>query len=476
VRCGVGPERFVCVALPKSVELVVAMLAVLKAGAAYLGIDLTYPAERIAYMIEDADPVLVLTDTESRTLLPASGNHFVLDDPNTRAGLDQLPAHDVTDEERTHPLRPHNPAFVIYTSGSTGRPKGVVVEHHGLNHYLAWSRHVYPGVSGRALVHSSVSFDLTVTGLYAPLTAGGAVHLIELDAAPRTEPARPTFVKATPSHLPLLTTLPAQFSPTKQLVLGGEALLGEVLDEWRAKHPGVTVYNEYGPTETTVGCMERRIEPGQRIPAGVISLGKPSWNTQMYVLDDALRPVPFGVAGEIYIAGDLVTRGYHGRPGLTASRFVANPFGPPGSRMYRSGDIGRRRRDGEYEFVARVDDQVKVRGFRVELGEIEAVVGQQPGIDRTRRSSAPGAPRRCPSTWCRRRSWRWRRCHSRRTASWTRRRCPRPCTRRTRPAARPARPARRSSASCSRRRWACRRSRSTTTSSPWAATRCSRSG
>ncbi|MFC0430629.1 non-ribosomal peptide synthetase [Kutzneria buriramensis] len=396
VRCGVGPERFVCVALPKSVELVVTMLAVLKAGAAYLGIDLTYPAERIAYMIEDADPVLVLTDTESRSLLPASGNHFVLDDPNTRAGLDKLPAHDVTDEERTHPLRPHNPAFVIYTSGSTGRPKGVVVEHHGLNHYLAWSRHVYPGVSGRALVHSSVSFDLTVTGLYAPLTAGGAVHLIELDAAARTEPARPTFVKATPSHLPLLTNLPAQFSPTKQLVLGGEALLGEVLDEWRAKHPGVTVYNEYGPTETTVGCMERRIEPGQRIPAGVITLGKPSWNTQMYVLDDALRPVPFGVAGEIYIAGDLVTRGYHGRPGLTASRFVANPFGPPGSRMYRSGDIGRRRRDGEYEFVARVDDQVKVRGFRVELGEIEAVVGQQPGIDRVAvivREDQPGDKR-----------------------------------------------------------------------------------
>jgi amino acid adenylation domain-containing protein len=398
VRCGVGPERFVCVALPKSVDLVVAMLAVLKAGAAYLAVDLSYPAERIAFMIEDADPLLVLTNTEVRSRLPEGGNHFVLDDPNTLASLELLPGHEVTDEDRTHPLHPHNPAFVIYTSGSTGRPKGVVVEHYSLNHYLAWSRHVYPGVAGRALVHSSVSFDLTVTGLYAPLTAGGTVHLIELDTAStaRTDPARPTFVKATPSHLPLLTNLPAQFSPTKQLVLGGEPLLGEVLDEWRAKHPGVTVFNEYGPTETTVGCMECRIEPGQRIPAGVVTLGKPGWNTQMFVLDAALRPVPFGVAGEIYIAGDLVTRGYHGRPGQTATRYVANPFGPPGSRMYRSGDLGRRRRDGEYEFVARVDDQVKVRGFRVELGEIEAVIGQHPGIDRVAvivREDQPGDKR-----------------------------------------------------------------------------------
>ncbi|MEV6602104.1 amino acid adenylation domain-containing protein [Actinoplanes sp. NPDC051346] len=398
VRCGVGPERFVCVALPKSVDLVVAMLAVLKAGAAYLAVDLTYPAERIALMIDDADPVMVLTSAEGRSRLPERGNHFVLDDPDTLADLERLPAHEVTDEERTHPLHPHHPAFVIYTSGSTGRPKGVVVEHYSLNHYLAWSRHVYPGVAGRALVHSSVSFDLTVTGLYAPLTAGGTVDLIELDTAStaRTDPARSTFVKATPSHLPLLTNLPAGFSPTEQLVLGGEPLVGEVLDEWRARHPGVTVFNEYGPTETTVGCMECRIEPGQRIPPGVLTLGKPAWNTQMFVLDAALRPVPFGVAGEIYIAGDLVTRGYHGRPGLTATRFVANPFGPPGSRMYRSGDLGRRRRDGEYEFLARVDDQVKVRGFRVELGEIEAVIGQHPGIDQVAvivREDQPGDKR-----------------------------------------------------------------------------------
>jgi acyl-coenzyme A synthetase/AMP-(fatty) acid ligase/acyl carrier protein len=231
-------------------------------------------------------------------------------------------------------------------------------------------------------VHSSVSFDLTVTGLYAPLTAGGCIHLIDLNAQAENIriPVRPTFVKATPSHLPLLISLPASFSPTEQLVIGGEPLLGEVLDEWRAKNPGVTVFNEYGPTETTVECMECRIVPGQQVPPGVVELGFPSWNTQMYVLDAALQPVPVGVAGEIYIAGDLVTRGYHNRPGQTAGRYVANPYGPAGSRMYRSGDLARRTAAGAWEFLARVDDQVKIRGFRIELGEIEAVLRQDPRV------------------------------------------------------------------------------------------------
>ncbi|MFD2415758.1 amino acid adenylation domain-containing protein [Amycolatopsis pigmentata] len=381
VRAGVGPERFVAVALPKSTDLVVAMLAVLTAGAAYVAVDLSYPQERIAFMLDDVDPVLVLTSTEVAGTLPVDGNLVVLDDPHTAAVLDALPGEAVTDDERTHPLRPRNPAFAIYTSGSTGRPKGVVVEHHSLNHYLAWARDAYPGVAGRALVHSSVSFDLTVTGLYATLTAGGCVHLIDLDEnAARKNPVRPTFVKATPSHLPLLIALPGRFSPTEQLVLGGEPLLGEVLDEWRTKHPDVTVFNEYGPTETTVECMDCRILPGETVPPGVVTLGYASWNTQMYVLDAALRPVPVGVAGEIYIAGELVTRGYHRRPALTAGRYVANPFGPPGSRMYRSGDLARRCRDGRLEFLARVDDQVKVRGFRIELGEIEAVLGQDPAV------------------------------------------------------------------------------------------------
>ncbi|SDM86835.1 non-ribosomal peptide synthetase [Allokutzneria albata] len=371
VRKGVGPERFVGVALPKSTETVVALLAVLKAGAAYLTVDLAYPAERIAYMLDDAAPVLVLTRSELADRVPAE--NLVL--------LDELDLSEVPDHEVSTQLAMRNPAFIIYTSGSTGRPKGVVVEHHSINHYLAWSRQLYTEVRGRALVHSSLSFDLTVTGVYAPLTAGGCVQLIELDDdGSADDVARPTFVKATPSHLPMLINLPDRFSPTDQLVLGGEPLLGEVLDEWRARNPAATVFNEYGPTETTVGCMEYVIKPGDRVVPGVLSLGKPAWNTQMYVLDGNLNPAPVGVAGELYIAGDLVTRGYHNRQGLTAERFVANPFGPPGSRMYRSGDLGRRRGDGQLEFIARVDDQVKVRGYRIELGEIEAVLGQAPGV------------------------------------------------------------------------------------------------
>ncbi|MFI0982037.1 amino acid adenylation domain-containing protein [Streptomyces sp. NPDC021093] len=379
VARGAGPERLVALAVPRSAETLVAVLAVLKSGAAYLPIDLTHPAERIAYTLADARPLCVLTTVGAAAQLPATDDpHLLLDAPDTAAALAALPAHDLTDDDRSAPLSLRNPAYVIYTSGSTGRPKGVVVEHHSLDAYLAWAREAYGSVAGRALVHSPVSFDLTVTGLFAPLTSGGTVHLIELDDQAPTagEFDRPSFVKATPSHLALLTALPERFSPSEQLVLGGESLMGEVLDEWRRRHPGATVINEYGPTETTVGCTEFRIEPGDSAPSGVITIGRPIWNTRMYVLDESLRALPVGVGGELFIAGDLVTRGYLGRPGLTAERFVPDPFGVPGGRMYRTGDLGRWQYDGlgegRLEFLGRTDDQVKLRGFRIEPAEIEA--------------------------------------------------------------------------------------------------------
>ncbi|WP_050501420.1 MULTISPECIES: non-ribosomal peptide synthetase [unclassified Streptomyces] len=369
---GARPETFVAIALPKSVDLVVAVLAVFRAGAAYLPLDPDYPADRLAFVLDDVDPVLVLTTTT--TELPGTRPRLHLDAdlfPDTDGGA-----------ARTEPLPGFVPdsaaAYVIFTSGSTGRPKGVVVEHRSLNSYLAWARNAYDSVERGALVHSPISFDLTVTGVFAPLTAGGAIDLVDLNGdAPGT---RPAFVKATPSHLSLLLNLPDAFSPTEQLVLGGESLMGELLDEWRRRHPGVTVVNEYGPTETTVGCTEFRIAPGDTVPSGVITIGRPVWNTRMYVLDARLRPLPVGVTGELYIAGDLVTRGYLNRLGLTAAKFVADPYGPPGSRMYRSGDLGRRNRHGELEFVARVDHQVKLRGFRIELGEVESAVGKHPDV------------------------------------------------------------------------------------------------
>ncbi|MEU4641568.1 amino acid adenylation domain-containing protein [Micromonospora sp. NPDC023814] len=369
VARGAGPEARVALALPRSVELVVAILAVLKSGAAYVPVDTGYPAGRIAYLLADSEPALVLATPETAGLVPAGA--LVLDGP-----VDGDDA-DLTDADRVAPLRPGHPAYVLYTSGSTGRPKGVVVEHRAVTAYLAWARDTYPGLAGTALLHSPVSFDLTVTGLLGPLTAGGTVRLAAIDEAAARVGDRPAFLKVTPSHLPLLD---AELSPTTDLVIGGEALTAEQLADWRAAHPGVAVINEYGPTEATVGCVAARVAPGEELPAGAVSIGRPTWNTRVYLLDAALNPVPPGVAGELYVAGDQLARGYLRRPGLTAERFLPCPYGPPGQRMYRTGDLARWRADGTLDYLGRRDNQVKIRGMRIELGEIESALLARPDV------------------------------------------------------------------------------------------------
>ncbi|WBB69500.1 amino acid adenylation domain-containing protein [Micromonospora sp. WMMD812] len=371
VAGGAGAETRVALALPRSAELVVAILAVLKSGAAYVPVDNGYPAGRIAYLIEDAEPAFVLATAETAALVPAGA--LVLD---AGTGAD-LAATDLTDADRLAPLRPEHPAYVLYTSGSTGRPKGVVVEHRAVAAYLAWARHTYPGLAGTALLHSPVSFDLTVTGLLGTLTAGGTVRLAAFDDDGARAGGRPSFLKITPSHLPLLGP---ELSPTTDLVIGGEALTGEQLAGWRAGHDDVAVINEYGPTEATVGCVAARIAPGEQVPAGPVPIGHPTWNTRAYLLDAALNPVPPGVAGELYVAGDQLARGYLRRPGLTAERFLPCPYGAPGERMYRTGDLARRRADGTLEYLGRRDSQVKVRGMRIELGEIESVLLARPDV------------------------------------------------------------------------------------------------
>ncbi|MFJ6811658.1 amino acid adenylation domain-containing protein, partial [Streptomyces anulatus] len=382
---GAGPEQLVAVAVERSTELVVALLAVAATGAAYLPLDTEQPVERLEFMLSDAAPVLLVTTSAAAGALPAGEVPvLLLDAPETaaaRAAADPAP---IGDADRLAPLDPAHPAYVIYTSGSTGRPKGVVVPHAALNAYLAWARVHYDAGDGRWLVHSPVSFDLTVTGLFVPLTAGGCVHLVELgEGAPDGPPSvRPTLVKGTPSHIPVLTELPEEFSPTAQLIVGGELLTSDAVRQWRAARPGVTVVNEYGPTETTVGCTEFRVGPDDELPEAAVPIGRPSWNTALLVLDAALRPVAPGIPGEVYISGTHVARGYLNRPGLTASRFVADPFAADGSRMYRTGDLARWGADGELRFVARVDDQVKVRGYRIELGEIEAVLTTHAGVAR----------------------------------------------------------------------------------------------
>ncbi|MFD3514396.1 amino acid adenylation domain-containing protein, partial [Streptomyces sp. NPDC058663] len=362
---GAGPGSLVAVMLPRSVDLMVALLAVLKSGAAYVPVDPSYPAERIAVILADAAPALVVAaDGE---LVPG-GLETVRPTAAESDGVDSLEP------------RPGDAAYVIFTSGSTGRPKGVVVEHRALGAYLRRAAAAYPDAAGLSLAHTSVSFDLTVTCLLTPLTAGGCVHLAEIPDAVGAE--RPTFLKGTPSHLRLLDTLGEEVSPTGTLVLGGEALRGEMLAGWRAAHPGATVINAYGPTEATVNAMEFRIEPGEQVADGPVPIGRPFPYARVYVLDSGLRPVRPGARGELYLAGEGLARGYLRMPGQSSQRFVADPYGRPGTRMYRTGDLARQRPDGTVEYLGRVDDQVKVRGFRIELGEIEAAAGTVPGVRR----------------------------------------------------------------------------------------------
>ncbi|MGC4749210.1 amino acid adenylation domain-containing protein [Micromonospora sp. DT201] len=328
VADGAGSESIVAVRMPRSADLVVALLAVLKAGAAYLPIDPDYPAERIGLILDDARPIAVIDEV------------VVPDGPDHDLGVRVSPEH---------------PAYVIYTSGSTGRPKGVVIRQAGMVNYLARAAAVYPGLPDEARFHSSVGFDTTVTSVFGALVAGGRVV---------TEERRTAFLKVTPGHLAALSDI-----PEKLLMVGGEALRYDQLPA------GVSVVNSYGPTETTVACTDFTVDgPGE----GVVPIGRPMWNTRVYVLDAALRPVPPGVAGELYVAGAGLARGYLGRPGLTAERFVACPF--EGGRMYRTGDLAKWRPDGVLEFLGRTDDQVKVRGYRIELGEVEAAVAAHPEV------------------------------------------------------------------------------------------------
>ncbi|MGW1542235.1 amino acid adenylation domain-containing protein, partial [Streptomyces sp. NPDC002309] len=376
---GAGPEGLVAVMMHRSVDLVVALLAVVKTGAAYVPIDPDYPADRITYLLTDAEPLLVLTSEATQAVLQDEQTHLVVDAPSTVATLTRLADTDVADFERGTPLLPQHPAYVIYTSGSTGRPKGVVVSHEAVCHYVTWATDAYPGLSDRTVLHSSVSFDLTVTPLYGTLVAGGTLHLTDIRDGFPEEPA-PTFLKVTPSHLSVLAEQPAGTFASGDLVVGGESLSWDQLTKWRTAHPGVAVTNEYGPTEAAVGCVALAVAPGEPDLHGDIPIGRPSRNMRVFVLDTALRPVPPGVPGELYLAGVQLARGYLDRPGLTAQRFVASPFGGPGERMYRTGDLARWNANGQLEYLGRTDDQVKVRGFRVELGEVEAALLALPGV------------------------------------------------------------------------------------------------
>ncbi|WP_344096030.1 amino acid adenylation domain-containing protein [Streptomyces stramineus] len=379
---GVGPESYVAVALPRGVELPVALLAVAKTGAAYLPVDPGYPADRIGYIFDDARPVCVLTTADTAPALPVEERALlVVDDAATLAALGGLPGTDLTDAERPAGLSAASPAYAIYTSGSTGRPKGVVVTAGNLVNFLtAMGLCLAPAASDRLLAVTTVAFDIAGLELYLPLVSGGAVVLATPEQVRDTAlladlvaAAGVTVMQATPSLWQALVAQRPEALRGLRVLVGGEALPAPLAGRLAELGAGVT--NLYGPTETTIWSAAAEITGG-----GTPPIGMPILNTQVYVLDAGLRPVPAGVPGELYIAGAGVARGYRGRPGLTAERFVANPFGEPGARMYRTGDLAKWRADGQLEFVGRVDHQVKVRGFRIELGEIEAAVAAHPGV------------------------------------------------------------------------------------------------
>ncbi|MEV0391233.1 amino acid adenylation domain-containing protein [Nonomuraea sp. NPDC050643] len=369
---GVGVESVVGVCLDRGVDLVVALLAVWKAGAGYVPIDPGQPVERMAFMLADSRAVLTITNGEIAEELPAGrARVLVLDDAFTKLRLTAAPA---VRPDRV--MTGEQVAYVIYTSGSTGRPKGVVVTQAGLANYVEWASGAYEVGEGAPL-HSSVAFDLTVTSLWVPLVSGAAVVSVEggPDELAGALSGGLGLVKVVPAHLSLLAEV-MPHDAGRTWVVGGETLPGALVRSWLARSPESVVVNEYGPTETVVGCcvyeMRADTEVGESVP-----IGRPIANCRLYVLDHRLRPVPPGVAGELYIAGAQVARGYAGRADLTAERFVACPH-EPGARMYRTGDRVCWSADGQLMFLGRVDDQVKIRGFRIEPGEVRAVVAAHP--------------------------------------------------------------------------------------------------
>ncbi|MFJ8934327.1 amino acid adenylation domain-containing protein [Streptomyces sp. NPDC102365] len=351
---GVGPERTVAVALPRSADLVTALLAVHRVGGAYLPLDADYPEERLAFMLEDARPVCVIRDS-----LP-------------EGPYGALPAA----------YDPSSPAYVIYTSGSTGRPKGVVVPQSGIVNRLLWMQDAY-GLTGadRVLQKTPSSFDVSVWEFFWPLITGATLVVARPDGhkdprylAELIRRQGVTVAHFVPSMLQLFLEEPAAAgcAGLRRVMCSGEALPVPLAHRFHRTLAATELHNLYGPTEASVDVTAVQVRPG----ASSVPIGRPVWNTRVYVLDAALRPVPPGVAGELYLAGAQLARGYLGRAGLTAERFVADPYGEPGERMYRTGDLARWTPDGTVEYLGRTDDQVKIRGFRIELGEIETALAR----------------------------------------------------------------------------------------------------
>ncbi len=382
LKHGVRGGTVLPIALPRSAAMATAWLAVLKTGAAALPVDPSYPAERLRHLLDAAGPdTPVVTSAEHAPALPpGTRDTLVLDAPHVRDALDALPDTPVTDAERGRPLHPGDPAYVIHTSGSTGRPKGVVVPHAGVPALAAAQAERFAVTAdSRVLQFASPSFDASVMeylmafGTGATLVVPPPGPLVGEDLARLLADARVTHALIPPTAL---TGVPPESLPAlRTLIVGGEACPPALVAQWA---PGRRMVNAYGPTETTA-CATTS---APLTPGGPVPIGTPVAGLRAHVLDDALRLAPVGVPGELYIAGPGVAHGYLGRPAASAERFVPDPWGPPGSRAFRTGDRARRRADGTLEYLGRADDQVKVRGFRIEPGEIATALTTHPAVRR----------------------------------------------------------------------------------------------
>jgi amino acid adenylation domain-containing protein/FkbM family methyltransferase len=382
---GAGPDVLVGLFVERSLGMVVGMLGILKAGAAYLPIDATYPQERIAFMLGDAQAKLLVTQTSLLENLPTGLAQAVCLDSFDWTGSEGPTRNDAH-------VRPANLAYVIYTSGSTGRPKGVGIEHRNIvNYVLGVSERLrlQPGMNHATV--STIAADLGNTVIFPALTTGGCLHVISQERAESQAMLSDYFeresidvLKIVPCHLAALQSgrNSEQVMPRSRLILGGEASRLDWIERLRALSPNCEIYNHYGPTEATVGVLTYHVDP--QIPStqsGTLPLGRPLPNSRIYILDGLGQPVPIGVQGELCIGGRGVARGYLNRPDLTAEKFVPDPFSPdPDGRMYRTGDLARYLPGGNIEFCGRIDDQVKIHGYRIELGEIEGALRQQRGV------------------------------------------------------------------------------------------------
>ncbi len=401
-RLGVGPQVLVGIYMERSVDMVVGLLGILKAGGAYMPLDPTYPQERLAFMLTDAHVPVLLTQQPLVDGLPEHTAHVFCMDTDRNAIAQKSEANLGTRANGEHL------AYVIYTSGSTGKPKGVAVEHKHLSNYthgILERLDLAPGFSF-AMVQP-LTVDSCVTAIFPTLCTGGCLHVISRERSLDAHALSDYFhrhpidcLKIAPSHLAALhaSSQTEQVMPLLRLIIGGEASDWKWVSRLQALAPGCTIFNHYGPTEATVGVLTYRVgkEQGEH-NYSTTPIGRPLANTQVYLLDRHLQPVPIGVLGELYIGGASVARGYLNRPELTAEKFIADPFSSePGGRLYNTGDLARYLPDGNIEFLGRIDDQVKIRGFRIELGEIETVLELHPAVREAvvvAREDAPGDKR-----------------------------------------------------------------------------------